>query len=471
MDLTNIPDIVNLDFHVAKVKEKARYRRLIQHHHEAAEAALREKNSPERLLAAEIDFCQREQSRGDHSETGPMLPQWPEPLREEAFHGLVGELVRLIEPHTEGDPAAVLLQFLAAWGSMAGRGAYYLVEGDYHHTNLFVVIVGATSKGRKGTSWSRVRAVLAAIDEDWADNCIIRGLGSGEGLIDALSGESADKRCLIQEAEFARVLAVTSRQGTTLSPILREAYDTSSLSIIRARIAGATRPNKVSIKGAHVSLIAHITRDELRRRLGDVELANGFANRILWGCAARSKELPEGGGSPDLGPLIRRIVSATHFTRRLGSTRVRMDSAARELWRDVYHELSAARPGLLGEVTNRLEANTIRVSLNYARLDESEEICEPHLRAGLAVSKFCFDSARFIWGDALGDPVADQTLKLIRDAGADGLARLDLNHAFSRHKTSTELDRAIGVLTERGLIRTITREDTGGRPETRHFAL
>jgi hypothetical protein len=400
------------------------------------------------------------------------IPAWPSPLGEDAYHGVTGELVRLIEPHTEGDSAALLVQFLAAWGSMAGRGAYYLVEGDYHHTNIYAVIVGATSKGRKGTSWGRVRAVLAASDEHFADNCIIRGLGSGEGLIDALSGENADKRCLIQEAEFARILAVASREGTTLSSILREAYDSESLSLIRARVAGASRPNKVSVKGAHVSMIAHITRDELRRRLGDVELANGFANRILWVCAARSKELPEGGGSPDIGPLIRRIASATHFTRRLGSTRVRMDSAARELWMDVYHDLSAARPGLLGQVTNRLEANTIRVSLNYALLDESEEICEVHLRAGLAVvSKYCFDSARFIWGDALGDPVADQTLKRIRDAGAGGLTRLDLMNAFSRHKSSTELDRAIGVLTERALIRAVSRDDTGGRRETQYFAL
>ena len=137
-----------------------------------------------------------------------------------------------------------------------------------------------------------------------------------------------------------------------------------------------------------------------------------------------------------------------------------------------YHDLSAAHPGLLGEVTNRLEANTIRVSLNYAFLDKSEKIREQHLRAGLAVvSKYCFDSARFIWGDALGDPVADQTLKLIRDSGAEGLTRVNLIHAFSRHKTSTELDRVIGLLTERGLVRIVTREDTGGRPESRYFAL
>jgi hypothetical protein len=463
MDLTEIPDVVNLDFHVAAVKEKARYRQLIEHHHRAAKRAWDEEEAPDRLLAADLEFCQDMQSRNG-IEPAPMLPQWPAPLRKEAYHGVAGELVRLIEPHTEGDPAALLLQFLAAWGSMIGRGAYYLVEGDYHHTNLYVVIVGATSKGRKGTSWGRVRVVLAEIDEHWTDNCIVKGLGSGEGLIDWLARENADKRCLIHDAELARILAVVSREGTTLSPVIRDAYDNGSLSI-------HTRQHKVSVKGAHVSLIAHVTRDELRRRLNDVEIANGFANRMLWVCAARSKELPEGGGSPDLGPVIRRIASATQFARRLGSTRVQMDQAAKQLWRELYHELSSARPGLLGEVTNRLEANTIRVSLNYALLDESEKICEQHLRAGLAVvSAYCFNSARFIWGDSLGDPTADQSLKLIRDASANGLTRTDLIRAFSGHKSSAELDRAVGVLSERGLIRSVSME-TPGRPESRYFAL
>jgi hypothetical protein len=397
-------------------------------------------------------------------EPPPTVAPWPDPLHQDAFHGIAGELVRNLEPHTEADTAALLLQFLSAWGSLIGRGPYFQVEADRHHTNLFVVIVGATSKGRKGTSWGRIRAVLEAVDEYWAENSIVRGLGSGEGLIDVIGAEGADKRCLIHEAEFARILAILSREGTTLSAVMRDAYDTGCLSI-------NTRQKKLNVKGAHVSLIAHISRDELRRRLNDTELANGFANRDLWTCAARSKELPFGGGSPDLAPLIRRLCRAADFARKLGNTRVQMDQSARALWKDVYHDLSAARPGLLGDVTNRAEANTLRVALNYALLDESEEMCEPHLKAGLAVvPKYCFESARFIWGDVLGDPTADEILRVLRAAGAPGLTRLDIQNHFGRHKPATELDRAIGKLAESGLIKFRT-EETGGRPVTRYWAL
>ena len=41
---------------------------------------------------------------------------WPDPLDAVAYHGLAGELVRTIEPHSEADPVALLAQFLVAVG-------------------------------------------------------------------------------------------------------------------------------------------------------------------------------------------------------------------------------------------------------------------------------------------------------------------------------------------------------------------
>ena len=41
---------------------------------------------------------------------------WPAPFNEAAFHGLAGDVIRRIEPHTESDPAALLVQFLIAFG-------------------------------------------------------------------------------------------------------------------------------------------------------------------------------------------------------------------------------------------------------------------------------------------------------------------------------------------------------------------
>src|SRR5262245_9828570 len=53
---------------------------------------------------------------------------WPDPPAEEAFFGLVGDIVRAIEPHSEADPVALLVQILIAFGSLIGRTAYFLAE-------------------------------------------------------------------------------------------------------------------------------------------------------------------------------------------------------------------------------------------------------------------------------------------------------------------------------------------------------
>jgi hypothetical protein len=104
---------------------------------------------------------------------------WPEPLAPEAMHGLAGEIMQAIEPDTESDPAAMLLQILVAFGALVARGPHVRVEGDEHHTNLFALVVGDTSKGRKGTSWGRVRQVFGRI-QSWKPT--VSGLSSGEGL-------------------------------------------------------------------------------------------------------------------------------------------------------------------------------------------------------------------------------------------------------------------------------------------------
>ena len=73
------------------------------------------------------------------------VARWPT-LSPEALYGLPGEFVHLVEPHSEADPAALLVQFLVATGNLIGRGPYFPVEADRHGLNLFAVMVGDTSK-------------------------------------------------------------------------------------------------------------------------------------------------------------------------------------------------------------------------------------------------------------------------------------------------------------------------------------
>jgi hypothetical protein len=228
---------------------------------------------------------------------------WPAIDKEAAYHGIAGEFVRTIEPHSEADPIALLIQFLVAVGNAIGRGPHYKVEGDYHYTKLFAVLVGATNDGRKGTSLGRVLQVMEEADPDWTQYRVQSGLVSGEGLIHHVrdpvlklkDGEMvevdrgvSDKRLLIDAQEFAAVLAVMEKPGNTLSPVTRDAWGHKVLQTL-----GKVSPDKAT--GSHISIIAHITEPELRRKLTRTEMANGYANRFLFTKVRRSKKLPHGG--------------------------------------------------------------------------------------------------------------------------------------------------------------------------------
>jgi hypothetical protein len=223
--------------------------------------------------------------------------------------------------------------------------------------------------------------------------------------------------------------------------------------------------------GAHIAIIAHVTGEELRRYLDTTEMVNGFANRFLWFCVKRSKSIADDDARridpAKLAPLVERLHRAVDFARTVHE--MRRDDEACEDWRKVYPILSAGKPGLLGAATSRGEAQVMRLALIYALLDCSQSIGRRHLRAALALWTYAEDSARFIFGDALGDPTADAILDALR-RNALGLTRTEISGLFSRNKPGSEISRALRSLAEVGAVRTVMG-DSGGRPSERWIAL
>jgi len=410
---------------------------------------------------------------------------WPESVGDSAMHGLAGEIVRAIDPHTEADPVALLSQLLVGFGNVVGRGPHFMVEADRHSTNLYLALVGETSKGRKGTSLGHVKRLVAPVDPAWAHSRVSSGLSSGEGIVwnvrDASESAApaadrsgrrngansapdpgvADKRLLVVESELASTLKIMSRAGNTLSPTLRQAWDSGELRTL-------SKNSPAIATDAHISLIGHVTRDELRRELTQTELGNGFANRFLWVCVRRSKSLPEGGriSEVDLAPLVRSLREATDFARGVGL--LERDDGARAYWAEVYEHLSESRPGLLGSVTSRAEAQVMRLACIYALLDRSSRINRIHLEAALAFWTYCEASCRHIFGSGLGNKLADIVLRYLR-AENGGTTRTNIGALFSRHANRGELDHALDLLARNGLA-TCHAETTRGRPAERWFA-
>jgi hypothetical protein len=418
----------------------------------------------------------------------PEAERWPHPLDDVAYHGLAGDFVRIVAPNTEADPAGILLQVLILMGTLAGRRPYITVEADRHGLNEFAVLVGESSKARKGTGAGHIKRLAAEVDLVWRHDGFVGGLSSGEGLIDAVrdpieelktireKGQPprqemvlvdpgvSDKRLLVFEPEFSRVLRVMLRRENTLSAIVRQAWDGDS--VLRVM----TRTSKLRATDAHISITGHIGRDELLRYLDDTEAGNGFGNRFCFFCVRRAHVLPFGGRVPvdALAALTTRFRQVLNCGQQI-SVPFTWSPEAADQWTAVYPELSAGKPGLFGSVVARGEAHVLRFSCQYALLDLSIVIQPVHLRAALALWQYAEDSARAIFGDALGDPTADEILRALRRA-PDGLTRTDLWNLFGRHRKVGEIDRALGVLLKYGRAQP-RREETGGRPGERWFAV
>ncbi len=408
---------------------------------------------------------------------------WPI-LNDKAEYGLFGDVVSAIDPHTEADRAAILYQLLTAFGNVIGRSAFYRVEADKHHGNLLCVLAGTSAKGRKGTSWGHVRQLFAHVAEGWKKTRVVSGLSSGEGLKYAVRDPRTekqaikekrkvidyqmvevdagvtDKRLLVVESEFGGTLRVAAREKNTLSATIRDAFDTGDL-------RSMTKNDPTVATGAHISIIGHVTTQELLKELTSTDACNGFANRFLWVCCKRSKLLPHGGNYQGLQkaliPLQKRLCEVVEFAT--GTEQLRRDDAANALWAKVYPELSAERPGLFGSVTARSEALTVRLSLLYALADKSKVIGVNHLLAALAAWKYCDDSAKYIFGTLTGNSTADR-IEAELQAQPDGLTRTELTSLFANNYPAAKLTEALELLHNAGRVEQ-EREATGGRPAER----
>ena len=106
---------------------------------------------------------------------------YPAPPDEAAYYGLAGEIVRRIEPQTEADPVALLVQILVAFGNIIGRNAHAIADGAGIISTVNVSLLGKPAKAAKALRWQHVLRLFAAVDKGWRKNASSTGLSSGEG--------------------------------------------------------------------------------------------------------------------------------------------------------------------------------------------------------------------------------------------------------------------------------------------------
>lgn len=388
-------------------------------------------------------------------------------INESAFYGLAGKICNAIDPHTESDKAALLVQLLTAFGNVIGRSGYFLAESKRHHGNLFVLIVGKSSKARKGSGFSQITNLFSGIREDWFKYRIQRGLSSGEGLIAKVKDNSetdlpndpfsasTDKRLFVFESEFGSVLKMFSRDGNTLSQILRSCWDGEDLQTM-------TRNEPLIAKDPHISLAGHITMDELGHLLSANEIANGFANRLIFVFSQRSKSLPQSGSVPEEDLKIMQTELEQSVAFALTCQEIPFSLSASALWADLYEKLNAEGPErIVDKLSARATPQIRRLALLLAMVNRESQISENCLRAALEIWNYHLQTISYIFGETFSDKIANKIVEALNE-NPEGLTMTDLSGVLKNNSSPTG---AVRSLENQGIVEKVV-EKTSGRPRT-----
>jgi len=419
-------------------------------------------------------------ARADEIEAEEAPPPGCPVLPAEALHGLAGEFTLAATEESEADPAAVLIGFLARYGCTIGPRAHTAVAYQPQRAKLFAVLAGASSKGRKGTSNAPVEAIFKLAESIAADRGFSAGalavvpgpLSTGEGLIARVRDESEetdnegkpkvagvkDKRLLVLSEEMAAAFKASQREGNTLSPIIRTLWDDTDVEPL-------TKTNRIKTTGSHISILSHITTQELKASLNSTEIFNGFANRFLWVFVRRQKIVPL---PKKLDPALEQS-----FAERLAHAiehgfyrdAVEMDERAAYAWgsnthRGIYHKLTRCAPGIAGAITARSEPQVLRIALIYALLDGDTKIRVTHLQAACALWSFCEASAQYIFAFT---PDADPQ-KILEALKAGPKTQTELHKLF--HGKNKKLSAQLKDLESIGLIQRSESVREGFGPPT-----
>lgn len=449
----------NARYYAGIVREKADMRRVVETLCEGIH-----KSYSNELTAGEVlDFVVRKITAARVEESrkeDPSIHLAPDRMGEKAFHGLLGQIVEIASPQTEACREAILGQLLVALGNVIGPRPHWRVDATVHRCNLFLCLVGPTGVARKGTSWDIAKWLVARCEPEWDASSSGGGLASGEGLIDRV--RVADGPVLAVETEFARLLTNANREHSSLSAVIRQAWDGPVMAVV-------TKNNPIFVDNAFVSIIGHMTASDLRAKLRANDLENGMANRFLWVHVYRDGLLPEGGDFDSvtqvLGPLVPELQRAVDFARADSAFRNPMPKTvkAKEYWREFYHgPLNAIRTGKYASLTVRAAPMILRMAVIYAILDRSRMLDVPHIEAARAFWDYCDQTVAHLWGDPQLDSELRKVMETLKAIPA-GLTKGELNRkAFAGHARAAKLDELIAQAQGTGLVVRGERKTSGG---------
>lgn len=342
------------------------------------------------------------------------------------------------------------------------------------HPNLFMLLVGPSSRDRKSTSINLGMEIL----EDVEPQRMGPGDFTMEGLLNQMrttkDSDPEKSRCVIPIPEFGTYLAQGKKSymigGSTL---LCQLYDGDT--VIRARAK-----DQIVVKNPRVCVIGGCAHGMLEKYVETVDWEGGFFARMMF--VLGKTKLADFSAKPPENPSARDAVRAA--LRDLSNELKAfpgvhpMDMAAMHAY-DTYVRSIPDRTGDPATVAQRERLlNTIsKLALLYQIDDNpSSPIGLQAMTNAIAFSMHCWESFKYAYGLSSGTYLNKLARKLWREIsdgeeagpGSRKIRRRDLMRKF--HMNLTDVVPLIKTLKDAGLVAELIAPDRYGRDQPLYWA-
>ncbi|WP_431933704.1 hypothetical protein [Nonomuraea jabiensis] len=374
------------------------------------------------------------------------------------FSGFLGKAVRTLIPHSEADAVGILASLLSAFSAAIDNGPRVHYGTQTQTLSAWVVLVGNTGQGRKGTATRAALDIVRTALPDWSKATILEGCPqSGPAYVSTLADMNGT--ALMLEEEFADLLKVSARYKS-MGKALRRSWEGASIS-------NRTKEAVIQVDAPHVAIVGNVTPTEWATSIGKADKAGGTLNRFLPLYVERSKKikLSEQIAADDwaalIRPLAREFRQAVTFARNIDE--VTVTPTALTLWDDKLSELidglSIGREAM-EQFAARAADYVWRLSALYALADQRDEISTGDLEAAVGLVAYMCDSVTYLTPELSGgqsqESLALKIEQFVKGAGEEGVPATLLYRKFSLR--ASELQAAVA-----GLATIEVTKSQGGR--------
>lgn len=419
----------------------------------------------ESLIKSALRYPPREEETEEIAEL-PEEEEWLVPkLPEEVWTGVFKLYRDTFKNTTEAPDSYHFAVCALVFGATLKRSCFV-----YHarpvYPNFYIALVGRTGISRKDTAWARGRKVLTDLHAEDLESenrsfDIIQGVGSAEGLLDALAGE--DKAVVLAEMELASLLMKARQEGLgNLIPKLTSLWDCPDLETLK------TRNKPVVCKRPFLALYSGTTLQWLHKALTERDIWGGFANRFCYvvGTPKDPMAFPEKPDEHAYQNLLRTLNDIRMFAQREIKGEVTVTNGAQEMFRKFYDDFykRCQEETLSSALVPRIQTFLWKLALLYAIGDYRRVINEEDVERAIAGATFFEQSARVVFAEFTeNSPAGKETrlLNLLQEAKKPVPKRT----CYRRLKCSArELDTLAESLCRLGLVREVfINPDGGGR--------